>query len=66
MSIDLDLLPLAGLDLATEEDIDLAIGTVLHLWEPLPSHEGTDKRSAGPDVSTLASEVSTLLDSMLV
>lgn len=58
--VDNRLLPLAGLDLALEENVDLAIGAVLHLGEPLPGHEGTNECCAGPDVSALATKVTTL------
>ena len=60
VGIDDCLLPLAGLDLALEENVDLAVRTSLHLWQPPPRHGNTHGCCAGPDVTTLATEISTL------
>lgn len=66
VSIDGCVLPLAGLNLAAEENVDLAVGAVLHLGEPPPGHGGTDESSASPDVSALATKVATLSGIMSV
>lgn len=51
-------LPLAGWNMTIEQDINFAVRSVLHLWEPDPSHDCAEKGSAGPDVTALATKVS--------
>lgn len=57
VNIDDSLLPLARRDMTVEQDIDLAVRPILHLWQPDVSHGQTDERSPGPDVAASATEV---------
>lgn len=60
LDIDNSLCPLAGGDLALEQDVDLAVGAVLHLGEEEEGHEETGEAGAGPDVTAPATEVGLL------
>lgn len=57
--------PLAGGDLALEQDVDLAVGSVLHLGQEEEGGEEADEAGAGPDITAPATEVG-LLRYMLV
>jgi hypothetical protein len=58
--VDDGLLPLAGRDLALEENVDFSVRSVLHLRKPDVGTEQTEGTSSGPDVTTLATKVGTL------
>lgn len=60
MDIDDGLLPLAGLDLALEQNVDLSVRSVLHLRKPDECHDQADETGTRPDITTLATEVGTL------
>lgn len=60
VDVDDGLLPLAGLDLAPEEDVDLADGAALHLGKPDPGHDEAHEARRAPDVTALATKVDTL------
>lgn len=57
LDIDDRLLPLASLNLSLKQNVDFAEGSVLHLWNPNPSHESADKGGGCPDVAALAAQV---------
>jgi len=65
-NVDSSLFPLASLDSAGEEDIDLAVRATLQLGEPVPRHGQADGSSTGPDVTTLGSEVGSLSSELLL
>lgn len=52
--------PLAGGDLALEQDVDFAVGSVLHLGQEEEGGEEADEAGAGPDVTAPATEVGLL------
>lgn len=58
--IDMSLLPLAGRDLALEQDVDLAVGPVLHLGQVEECREEADEAGGAPDVAALAAQVGLL------
>ena len=58
VNIDDSLLPLARLNMTVEQDIDLAVRAILHLWQPDVSHGQADERGTSPDVAAFATEVS--------
>lgn len=62
VSVELDdsLLPLAGRNLALEEDVDLTVRTTLHLRQEEVRHNETEETSASPDVTALSAEVGLL------
>lgn len=60
LDVDNGLLPLARLNLAPEQDIDLAVGTALHLRNVPPCQGKADESRAAPDVSALATKVCSL------
>lgn len=51
------VLPFASLDLSLEQNVDLTEGSVLHLRNELPRHDGAEKGGASPDIATLAADV---------
>lgn len=57
MDVDDGLLPLAGLDLALEENVDLSVRSVLHLRKPDVCHDQADETGTSPDIAALATEV---------
>jgi hypothetical protein len=54
VNVDNHILPPMGWNMTFKQNINLAVGSVLHLGEPDPGHDCTNKRSAGPDVAALA------------
>lgn len=58
VDVDDRLLPLAGRDMALEQDVDLAVGAALHLWQTPPGNDKTDECRGAPDVPTLAANYS--------
>lgn len=58
--IDDGLLPLAGRDLALEENVDFSVRSVLHLRKPDVGTRQTEGTGSGPNVTTLATKVGTL------
>ena len=52
--------PLASRHLALEQDVDLAVGSVLHLGQVEEGREEADEAGGTPDVTTLATEVGLL------
>lgn len=59
-NIDDRLLPLPGLHLALEQNVDLAIRPSLHLRDPPPGHGKAEESRATPDVAAFATEVTAL------
>lgn len=57
IDVDFRLLPFASRDTTLEQNVNLTEGPVLHLWNPDPSHGGTDKGCGSPDVAALATQV---------
>jgi hypothetical protein len=65
VNIDNGLLPLAGGNLALEENIDFSVRSVLHLRKPDVGHGQTEGTGTGPNVTTLATEVGALEDGLV-
>lgn len=57
MDIDDRLFPFPGLDTTPEQNVDLTEGSVLHLWDPDPGHDGAEKGGTSPDVAALAAQL---------
>jgi hypothetical protein len=57
LDVDHSLLPLASRDVALEQDVDLAVGSVLHLRHKEVCHDETEETSSSPDVSALSAKV---------
>lgn len=51
---------MASIDLAVEQDINLTVRTILHLRQVEDCGNHADETSSTPDVTALASKVSTL------
>lgn len=60
LDVDNSLLPLAGGDLALEQNIDLAVRTALHLRQEEVCDDETEETSASPDITALSTEVGLL------
>lgn len=60
LHIDLCLLPLASRDLALEHNVNLTIGSSLHLRQVEVCRDQADETSGTPDVAALTTKVSTL------
>jgi hypothetical protein len=60
VNVDDGLLPLAGLNLALEENVDLSVRSVLHLRKPDVCHDQADESGTSPDITALATEVGAL------
>jgi len=60
VDIDNGLLPLAGGNLALEENIDFSVRSVLHLRKPDEGHGQTEGTGTGPNVTTLSTKVGAL------
>lgn len=60
VDVDDRLLPLASRNLALEHDVDLAVGSALHLRQVEVGGNQANESSASPDVTALASHVSIL------
>jgi hypothetical protein len=58
--VDVGLRPLAGIDLAGEEDVDLAVRATLVLGEEEEGDDEAAETGAAPDVAALAAEISAL------
>ena len=54
------LLPLAGRNSAVEKDVDLTIGSALHLRQEEVCQCEADETSASPDVTTFATKIGAL------
>ena len=65
MDIDNGLLPLAGRNLALEENVDLSVRSVLHFRKPDVGHGQTEGTGTSPNVTTLATEVGALEDELV-
>ena len=61
LNIDDSLCPLAGWDLALEQDVNFAVRAVLHLGQEEVCHDEAEETSSTPDVTALAAEVGLLL-----
>lgn len=57
LDIDNSLCPLASRNLALEQNVDFAVGSVLHLRQEEVCHDETKETCASPDVAALATEV---------
>jgi hypothetical protein len=55
--VDNSLLELPSRHFAVEEDVKLAVGTVLELWQEEVRRDPADDRGAAPDVAALAGHV---------
>jgi hypothetical protein len=55
--MDLSRRPLAGRDLAVEENVNLAVTAVLHLRQEEVCHNEAEEAGTRPDVTTLAAKV---------
>lgn len=57
---------MAGWHLALEQNVDLTVGSVLHLRQVDVCERETDKASTGPDVTALATKVGLLCSGLAV
>ena len=55
--VDNSLLPLAGRNLALEQNVDLAVRSALHLRKEEESHDEAEETSTSPDVTALSAKV---------
>lgn len=60
VGVDNSLGPLASLDAAVEQDIDLTVRATLELRKPDPRHDEAHKTRSSPDITTFSAEVSFL------
>lgn len=60
VDVDVSLLPLTSGNLAVEQDVNLAVGSVLHLRQEEERDNETEETSASPDITALAAKVSAL------
>lgn len=60
LDVDKRLCPLARGHLALEQDVDLAVGSVLHLRQEEVGQQEAHETRSGPDVAALAAEVGLL------
>ena len=59
-NIDLGLGPLAGRNLAPEQNVDLAVGAALHLRQEEVCQGKAEETSTGPNVAALATKIGLL------
>ena len=57
LCIDDSLVPLAGIDFALEQDVNLTVGSVLHLRHVEVCQDEAEETGTSPDISTLAAKV---------
>lgn len=57
LDVDNGLGPLAGRDLALEQNVNLTVRAALHLRNEEVGHDETEETSAAPNVTALAAEV---------
>lgn len=62
LCVDLSLGPVACVDLTLEQNVDLAVRAVLHLWYEEVCQDEADETSSGPYVTALSAEVGLLFD----
>jgi hypothetical protein len=62
LGVDDGILPLASRHMAIEEDVDLAVGSALHLWDVEVGKSETEECRACPNITTFSAEVSALYD----
>ena len=60
MHIDFGFGPLASRDLTIEQDVNLAVGSILHLRQEEVCHDEANRTCGTPDVATLATKGATL------
>jgi hypothetical protein len=61
IDINLRLLPVTSGDLALEHDVNLAVGSALHLRKEEVCSDETEETSGAPNVTTLATDCEILL-----
>jgi hypothetical protein len=61
--IDLRLFPFASRDLASEQDIDLAVRPSSHFWEFEVCDDKTEETRASPDIAAFAANCALLVGS---
>lgn len=60
VDINLCLGPLASWNLAPEQNVNLAVGTSLELWQEEVCSDQAEETSGTPDVTALAAEITAL------
>jgi hypothetical protein len=60
LGVDDGTLPLASRHVAVEQDVDLAVGAALHLWDVVVGQDQAKECRACPNIAAFAAEVSAL------
>jgi hypothetical protein len=62
LGVDDGTLPLASRHVAVEQDVDLAVGAALHLWDVEVGQGQAEECRACPNIAAFSAEVSTLCE----
>lgn len=66
LDVDSSLGPLAGGDLAVEQNIDFAVRTVLHLRQVEVCEDKADETGTSPNITALATKIGLLFHSLVI